>query len=63
MVLERSFRMLQNTEHLQVFGLTKHNEILPSINIHSDDMVARLFFAQQSLSALLTAKDSLTLGM
>lgn len=55
--------MLQNTEHLQVFGLTKHNEILPSINIHSDDMVARLFFAQQSLSALLTAKDSLTLGM
>lgn len=48
--------MLQNTKHLQVCGLTKHNEILPSINSHSDDMVAKLFFAEQS--AALPAKDS-----
>lgn len=53
----RSFQMLQNTEHLQVFSLTKHNEILPTINIHSDDMVVGLFL-QNSLSAILTAKDS-----
>lgn len=49
--------MLQNTEHLQVFKATKHNEILPTINIHSDDLVVGLFL-QNSLSAILTAKDS-----
>lgn len=53
--------MLQSTQYLQLFSLTKltkQYEILPNINIHFYDTVLQPFFAEHSVFVFLPAKNS-----